>query len=99
MIRDTADTPNIKSSGMLHGTDDVILCPTEPVHPQSQPSGPPMRVVERGVYRGPNLYGSMPMVRIQVDLGALENWPSNKVPGFNGSLLTLLPGLRRHGCS
>jgi cyanophycin synthetase len=63
------------------------------------PEGPPMRVLETGVYRGPHLYGSLPMVRIQVDLGALEQWPSNRLPGFNGRLLALLPGLHRHGCS
>jgi cyanophycin synthetase len=57
-----------------------------------------MRVLERGVYRGPHLYGSEPMVRIQVDLGALEAWPSNRIPGFTERLLALLPGLHRHGC-
>ena len=28
-----------------------------------EPAGPPMRVLETGVYRGPHLYGSLPMVR------------------------------------
>jgi cyanophycin synthetase len=95
MIRDAADAPNAEVPHTSNGVE------TETASAQSSPtpSGPPMRVVERGVYRGPNLYGSMPMIRIQVDLGALEDWPSNKVPGFNERLLTRLPGLGRHGCS
>jgi cyanophycin synthetase len=59
----------------------------------------PVRVLERGVYRGPNLYGSLPMIRIQVDLGALEAWPSDRLDGFADALLALLPGLEQHGCS
>jgi hypothetical protein len=35
-----------------------------------------MRVLERGVYRGPHLHGRIPMIRIRLDLGALEAWPS-----------------------
>ncbi|WP_375401839.1 cyanophycin synthetase [uncultured Sphingomonas sp.] len=59
----------------------------------------PLRVVERAVYRGPHLYGLRPMIRIQIDLGALEEWPSDRLPGFADRLLALLPGLEDHGCS
>jgi len=59
----------------------------------------PLTVIETGVYRGAHLYSHTPMVRIMVDLGRLEDWPSNLVPGFNERLLQLLPGLKRHGCS
>jgi len=58
-----------------------------------------MRIVERGVYRGPHLYSATPMVRIMVDLEALEEWPTDRIEGFAERLLTLLPGLRNHGCS
>jgi cyanophycin synthetase len=61
------------------------------------PSGP-MRVLERGVYRGPHVYGPTPMVRVQLDLGALEAWPTDRLPGFTDRLLAMLPGLRQHGC-
>lgn len=57
-----------------------------------------MRVVETGVYRGPHLYSHTPMVRIQLDLGAAEQWPSDRLPGFTDRLLAMLPGLERHGC-
>ena len=59
----------------------------------------PMRVLETGVYHGPHLYSHTPMVRIMLDLGALEVWPSNRLPDFNEGLLAALPGLQRHGCS
>lgn len=58
-----------------------------------------MRVLDRGVYRGPHLYSAFPMVRLTLDLGALEEWPSHLLPDFNARLLTLLPGLKEHGCS
>jgi cyanophycin synthetase len=59
----------------------------------------PLRVIERGVYRGPHLYSLTPMIRIKLDLGSLEEWPSNRLPGFTERLLALLPGLHQHGCS
>jgi cyanophycin synthetase len=59
----------------------------------------PMAVLERGVYRGPHYFSHTPMVRIMLDLGRMEGWPSNKIPGFTEALLALLPGLERHGCS
>ncbi|NNM76148.1 cyanophycin synthetase [Sphingomonas sp. ID1715] len=59
----------------------------------------PLTVLETGVYRGPHFYSHTPMIRIMADLGRLEDWPSNRIPGFTEQLLALLPGLKRHGCS
>ena len=59
----------------------------------------PMRVVERALYRGPHLYSRRPMIRIRLDLGALESWPTDRLPGFTADLLERLPGLGDHGCS
>ena len=59
----------------------------------------PARVLERGVWRGPNLYGRLPMVRFMLDLGALEAWPSDRLPNFTDRLLVLVPTLQDHGCS
>ncbi|WP_454718918.1 cyanophycin synthetase [Caulobacter segnis] len=58
-----------------------------------------MRVLETATYRGPNLYASRPMMRIQLDLGALEAWPTNRLAGFTDHLMVALPGLEAHGCS
>lgn len=59
----------------------------------------PIRVIERAVYRGPNLFSRAPMVRVQLDLGALRDRPTTTLPGFTDALLARLPGLARHGCS
>jgi cyanophycin synthetase len=56
-------------------------------------------VREVAVYRGPHLYSRTPMVRIEVDLGLLEDYPTDRLPGFKDALLEVLPGLARHGCS
>lgn len=58
-----------------------------------------LRVMNHQVYRGPNVYGFEPMIRIQLDLGALEQHPSHQLPGFTDALLALLPTLEAHGCS
>jgi cyanophycin synthetase len=34
-----------------------------------------------------------------VDLGVLEDYPTNKLPGFNEALEALIPGLADHACS
>lgn len=59
----------------------------------------PARVLERGVWRGPHVYGRVPMVRFMLDLGTLEDWPSDKLPNFTDRLLAILPSLEQHGCS
>src|SRR5215213_8918681 len=63
------------------------------------PSGRPMQIFEAAIYRGPHLFSATPMIRIQLDLGELENWPTDCLPGFSDRLLALLPGLGEHECS
>lgn len=58
-----------------------------------------MTILAKAVYRGPHLHSRTPMVRIELDLGVLENWPTNKIDGFKDRLLGLLPDLQEHGCS
>jgi cyanophycin synthetase len=58
-----------------------------------------LRVLETAIYRGPHLFSRTPMVRIQIDLGALEDYPTNLLPGFTDALVAALPGLGDHGCS
>jgi cyanophycin synthetase len=59
----------------------------------------PMRVLQSAVYRGPHLFSHTPMIRIRLDLGVLEAWPSDRLPDFTDGLLAMLPGLEEHGCS
>jgi cyanophycin synthetase len=59
-----------------------------------------MRILDRAVYVGPSLYAHFPVIRLDVDLGPLEQWPSGKLgPAFTDRLIAALPGLHEHGCS
>lgn len=48
--------------------------------------------------RGPNIWTYRPVIEAWLDLGELEERPSNKIPGFYERLLALLPGLGQHRC-
>src|SRR4051795_2788020 len=59
-----------------------------------------MRILDKAVYVGPSLYAHFPVIRLEIDLGPLEEWPSAKLgPAFTDRLIAALPGLREHGCS
>jgi cyanophycin synthetase len=60
---------------------------------------PTLRILETRVYRGPNYWAREPMVRMVVDLGTLEDFPSNTIPGFVDTLVELMPSLEDHACS
>ena len=60
---------------------------------------PDLRIVQTQVFRGPNYFSYEPAIRLVVDLGSLERWPSNTLPGFTVTLLELLPGVGEHSCS
>ena len=49
--------------------------------------------------RGPNMWTYRPVLEAWVDIGALEDCPSNTLPGFNERLVAWLPSLREHRCS
>ncbi|KFE60787.1 cyanophycin synthetase [Hyalangium minutum] len=49
--------------------------------------------------RGPNLYAYKTVLRVELDIGPLEERPSNSFPGFVERLTSWLPGLHRHECS
>ena len=48
--------------------------------------------------RGPNIWTYRPVLEVWLDLGALEDHPSNTLPGFNDRLTTWLPALIEHHC-
>ncbi|MFI5254936.1 MAG: acetate--CoA ligase family protein, partial [Candidatus Limnocylindrales bacterium] len=60
---------------------------------------PELRIVETRVLRGPNYWAREPVVRMLVDLGVLEDYPSDKLPGFTDALIALMPTLEDHACS
>jgi cyanophycin synthetase len=82
---------------------------TKPKRPRSKRSAaapaagtgpqPTLRILETRVLRGPNYWAREPVIRLLVDLGVLEDYPSNKIPNFNDALVALLPTLEDHACS
>lgn len=59
-----------------------------------------MRILDRSVYVGPSLYAHFPVIKLELDLGELENWPTAKLgEKFIDGLVEALPGLQEHGCS
>ncbi|AJC48787.1 cyanophycin synthetase [Allofrancisella guangzhouensis] len=59
-----------------------------------------MNILSTNVYVGPNIYANFPVIRHEIDLGILENWPSAKIgKEFIDNLVNSLPGLIGHGCS
>lgn len=60
---------------------------------------PDLTILQTRVYRGPNTWSYGPAIHLQVDLGSLEEYPTDKLPGFTEALLALLPGVGDHSCS
>ena len=59
-----------------------------------------MKILTQNVYLGPNHYALFPVIRLTVDLGELEAWPTGRLgESFIEPLLGALPGLYEHGCS
>ena len=60
---------------------------------------PDLRILETRVYRGANVWSYERAIHLVVDLGVLEQYPSNLLPDFTDHLVQMLPGLREHSCS
>jgi len=48
--------------------------------------------------RGPNIWTYRPVLEVWLDIGALEDSPSNTIPGFYERLSACLPSLIEHRC-
>jgi cyanophycin synthetase len=48
--------------------------------------------------RGPNIWTYRPVIEAWLDIGELENSPSNSIPGFYDRLVAVMPGLIEHRC-
>ncbi|WP_426190661.1 cyanophycin synthetase [Massilia sp. DWR3-1-1] len=48
--------------------------------------------------RGPNIWTYRPVIEVVIDLGTLEEAPSDKIPGLYERLVAWLPGLVVHRC-
>lgn len=60
---------------------------------------PDLTTIETRVYRGANVWSYEKSIHLVVDLGSLEEFPTNTLPGFTDELVAMLPGLREHSCS
>jgi len=60
---------------------------------------PELAIIETCIYRGANIWSYEKAIHLVVDLGCLEQWPTDRLPTFTERLLDLLPGLRNHSCS
>ena len=58
-----------------------------------------IKFLEMRYLRGPNMWTYRPVIEAVVDIGELEDFPSNTLPGFVDRLKTFLPSLIEHRCS
>jgi|688.fasta_scaffold50689_2 cyanophycin synthetase len=58
-----------------------------------------MEIKSLKVLRGPNQWASFPCLEAWVDIGRLEEFPSDTLPGFNDRLMAWLPSMIEHRCS
>ncbi len=56
-------------------------------------------ILDTTVLRGPSRWSYKPALEALVDIGDLESFPSNTLPGFVARLVAWLPGLHQHECS
>ncbi len=57
-----------------------------------------IRLLRINYLRGPNLWTYRSALEVWLDLGELEDYPSNRLPGFNERLIAQLPALAEHQC-
>ncbi|HKG29143.1 MAG TPA: hypothetical protein VKB01_08410, partial [Thermomicrobiales bacterium] len=50
-------------------------------------------------YRGPSIWARAPVIHLSLDIGELEDRPTNTIPGFYERLTELIPSLYDHECS
>jgi cyanophycin synthetase len=57
-----------------------------------------LKVLRHRFLGGPNCWTYRSAMEVWLELGTLEQHPSNAIPGFTDRLLVLLPGLEGHKC-
>lgn len=73
----------------------MTITPSSP----ALPSGPlELKILRTTYLRGPNMWTYREVLEVWLDLGVLEEWPSNKLPGFVDRLLAVLPEVGGHHC-
>jgi cyanophycin synthetase len=57
-----------------------------------------LKILRSCFLRGPNIWTYTEVLETWLDLGTLEEWPSNRLPGFVDNLLAVLPSVAAHRC-
>ena len=67
----------------------------------SQMSHKSIDIIDIKYIYGPNMWTDfyIPIIEAWIDIGDLEDFPSDKIPGFPERLVSWLPGLMEHRCS
>lgn len=60
-----------------------------------------MKILKTQVLRGPNVWSNYRnrLIQVRLDLGEMENFPTDKIEGFCEKLKRLFPGMIEHECS
>ena len=57
-----------------------------------------MKIIQRRIFEGHNIYSHKKCIRIDVDLEGYADIPSNHIPNFNFNLIKIIPELEEHRC-
>jgi cyanophycin synthetase len=57
-----------------------------------------VKILQLRALRGPNFYSRYLTIYMRLDIEALEDSPTDTVPGFLERLQTLMPSLYEHRC-
>ena len=87
------------SGGGLYPRPLHITAESAPAAARPQRTFPDIVIRRMAFLRGPNIWTYRPVIEAIVDIGALEDFPSNTLPGFYDRLTAWLPGLIEHRCS
>jgi len=93
-------TPQCRGAALSENTQRTMNPnggPTDP--PYSMTSQKKIDILRVNYLRGPNIWTYRPVIEAWVDIGELEDFPSNTLPGFVERLIAWLPSLIEHECS
>lgn len=57
-----------------------------------------MKIIQKRIYEGQNIYSHKKCIRIDVDLEGYCEMPSKDIPNFNFNLVKMIPQLKTHRC-
>ena len=58
-----------------------------------------MKIIDKRVYTGRNIYSHKVCIRLTVDVGEYSDIPTKDIEGFNERLVKALPGFKHHKCA